>query len=122
MTIRSLIAQLEGSDVIVMLQVGILDRANVDGRTSLITAVPGTRFLRVMISGTRARRRALEMLGHELQHVVEISKAPTVRSEGALGAYMRRIGFETGTQRFETEGALAAEAQVRLEIVLATAR
>lgn len=115
-TIRSLIGQLEGSDIIVVLQVGPLDRANVDGHTSLITAVAGARFLRVMISGMLARPRALEMLGHELRHVVEIAKVPTARTDAALAAYIRAIGFKTETGRFETQAALDAEVHVRQEL------
>jgi hypothetical protein len=117
-TVRSLVARLDGSDVIVYVQRGFFERANVEGRTSLITAVPEARFLRVIIRSGLADDRAVEMLGHELQHVHEIARERRIRSESSLLQYLHVIGFECGTGRFETEAATAVERQVRVELGL----
>jgi hypothetical protein len=115
-TIRSLIARLGTSDVIVYLQRAVIDRAGVDGRTSLMSAVSGTRMVRVIIRSALANDRAVEMLGHELQHVYEIALEPRVRSEAAFQHHLKVIGFESATGRFETEDAMQVERRIRSEL------
>jgi hypothetical protein len=115
-TIRSLLDRLDGSDVIVYLQRNVFERPEVKGRTSLITAVPDARFLRVIVRSALADDRGVEMLGHELQHVHEIAQEPRIRSERHLQQYLNVIGFECGTSRFETEAAILVERQVRTEL------
>lgn len=115
-TIRTLLDRLDGSDVIVYLQRGVFEREEIQGRTSLITAVPDARFLRVIVRSALADERAVEMLGHELQHVHEILQEPLIRSEATLREYLKVIGFECGTGRFETEAAIRVERQVRIEL------
>lgn len=115
-TIRLLLDRLDGSDVIVYLQRGVFERPEVKGRTSLITAVPDARFLRVIVRSALADDRGVEMLGHELQHAHEIAQEPRIRSELQLQQYLNVIGFECGTSRFETEAAIRVERQVRSEL------
>jgi hypothetical protein len=117
-TVRSLLDRLNGSDVIVYLQRGVFDRPEVKGRTSLITAVPDARFLRVMIRSALTNDSAVEILGHELQHVQEIAQEPRIRSEDTLRKYLNVIGFECGAGRFETDAAIEVERQIRTEVAL----
>jgi hypothetical protein len=103
--VRRLVAQLDDSDVIVVLQVKKLDRAKLAGRTSLMAAPGTTRYVRVTIDHM-----------HELQHVTEIAAEPAIRSQAGLLKYLKRAGIETGNNRFETEQALQVEQDIRREL------
>ena len=115
-TVRTLLDRLDRSDVIVYLQRGVFERPEVRGRTSLITAVPDARLLRVIVRNALADDRGIEMLGHELQHVDEIAQEPRIRNEATLRQYLNVIGFECGTGRFETEAAIRVERRIRTEL------
>ena len=118
-TVRLLLSSLDGSDIIVYLQRSVFDRPSVEGRTSLITAVPDARFIRVVIRSNLPDDRAVEMLAHELQHAHEIALEPRVRSDSTLLQYLKVIGFECGPRRFETAAATLVERDVRSELELA---
>jgi hypothetical protein len=117
-TVRTLLARLEASDVIVYVQRGLFDRIEIEGRTSLIVTVPEARFVRVIVRSGLSADRGVEMLGHELRHAYEIATALGVRSERDLQQHFATIGFECATGRLETDAARETERSIRRELEL----
>lgn len=115
-TIADLLDRIEQSDIIVQVEV----RFSFDvafAVTRLVTATPHARYVRVSINPRQSPLRRLELLGHELQHVVEIAEDPTVRTQDQMRQYFTRIGRRhTASTAFETDAAVDAELQVRREV------
>jgi hypothetical protein len=112
--VRELIARLGCSDVIVYVEMTAspqIPRA----RTKLVTALPGVRFLRIGINMAMSGPDFAPLLGHELQHAVEIAERDEVRDEDAVRRLYREIGRAGPRDSFETDAALDVEWQVRLE-------
>jgi hypothetical protein len=64
----------------------------------------------------------LALIGHELQHALEIARAPDIRSPDDITALFRRIGRSPHCPRgtpdcFETSAALAVGEQVLRELL-----
>ena len=119
-TVRSLIVGLESTDVIVL-----IDRALTNNQrafTSLMAAVPGARFIRVIVDNRLVRDRAVELLGHELQHVTEIASAIDVRSDADMRRHFETIGQQRDDGGFETVLAKQIEYRVHLDLVAASRR
>jgi hypothetical protein len=115
-TIADLLDRIEQSDIIV--QVDMKYAFDVPfAVTRLVTATPQARYVRVSINPRHSPTRRLELLGHELQHVVEIAEDETVRSQDDMREYFTRIGRRhLASTGFETEAAIGAELQVRREV------
>jgi hypothetical protein len=126
-TVRELLAKLEDSDLIVMVSVSPPDpwqqfsSLEFHGSTTLRCAAGGHRFVSIWLDSTWLARRRLErrlaLLGHELQHAVEVARATDVVDEAGMGALFARIGFELWPQRFETDDAVAVESRIEREVV-----
>jgi len=76
-----------------------------------ITIGSGIRYLRVVIDSGRAPD-TISLIAHELQHALEIARAPTIRTGGDITALFRRIGRSPSCPRgvpdcYETTAALA---------------
>jgi len=112
--VRDLIARLACSDVIVYVEMTAspeIPRA----RTKLVAAPPGARFLRIGINAKTTSADLGPLLGHELQHAVEIAERHDVRDENAVRRLYLQIGRKGSGDSFETDAALDVECQVRLE-------
>jgi hypothetical protein len=112
--VRSLLAQIERSDVIVFLAVsGYRPDDGLRGATRFISAAPGARYLLIDIDGSRPQAtERIALLGHELCHVLEVARASDVTDTASLMRLYRRIGTEWLQGHFETASARAAEAVV----------
>lgn len=105
-TVAALAQRLASSDVVAYVEVVPL--SNGTAKTVLLNAAGPVRYLLISIDADRTPDVLLEMLGHELQHAVEIADAKDVRDEAGLVALYKRIGLHrSATTRFET--ALARE-------------
>jgi hypothetical protein len=114
-TIARLVATLDQSDVVVMVQLTWMP-SSAGGDTRLITATAGWRYLIVRVDLTRSPDEQVEWLGHELQHANEVATATDVRDEVGLAALMARIGRRTGRGTFETDDAVRVGRLVRAEV------
>jgi hypothetical protein len=115
-TIRAMLDRVEQSDIIMQLDLRLnLDVPN--AVTQLVTATPDFRYVRVSINPRSSPARRLELLGHELQHVLEIASDVSVRTQDAMRDLFTRIGRrERSTGAFETEAALNVESVIRQEV------
>lgn len=115
-TIRAMLDRIELSDIIMQLDLRLdLDVPN--AVTRLVTSTPDFRYVRVSINPRLSPLRRLELLGHELQHVLEIAEDPFVRTQEAMHAHFTRIGRpERNNNAFETDAALKVERVVREEV------
>jgi hypothetical protein len=113
--VRDLVAGLEQSDVVVYLSDSTKGSED-EALTYLMfmCRAGGTRYLVVRIdaSQTQACRR-IALLGHELQHALEVAGAPAVVDTTSLAALYRRIGWRCGRGQFESNAAVATGHRVR---------
>jgi hypothetical protein len=123
-TLQRLLDRLEASDVVVYL---VFDRSpspQLAGHLALMTTVPGRRYLRVSIDPRNTGCRRIAILGHELQHAVEIAESPTAIDDATLSALYRRIGFRSNVCSrsgcFDSAGAILAGRMVEKEVFAAT--
>ena len=115
-TFRQLVHRIEASDVIVYVETRYDMRDGVGGSMRFITRSATHRFLRVQLNARSSAYTLVALLGHELQHVVEIADHPEVRSTEDVRAFYRRTGVRTGTDAFDSDAARHAGYLVRAEI------
>ena len=123
--IRSLVDRLNDSDVFVYLDFDSSARLNIVGRTTFMTKTAGRRYIRVGISGAQTRDLQIAVLGHELQHAVEIADAYEVVDVATLKAFYKRSGFERGcgtTSCFDSDRAIDTGRRVWREITATASR
>lgn len=115
-TIRAMLARVEASDIIMQLDLR-LDFDVPYAVTRLVTSTPDFRYVRVSINPRLSPLRRLELLAHELQHVLEIAADLDVRTQDAMREHFTRIGRrERHNNAFETDAALKVESVVREEV------
>lgn len=116
-SIRELTGRLAGTDVVAYVRCAWL---RTDARHGVLAWVGRTatqRFVQVVLSHGIPPQQRIEMLGHELQHAVEVGGAPWADGETSLPVLFRRIGRQTSQYgTFETVAAVEAELRVRREI------
>lgn len=114
-TIAELVRRLEASDVVVFVTVSFMQ--HVHGDTGLMAAEGGWRYLLVRVDVLTPRDEQIILLGHELQHAVEIATRPDVQDAASLTRALEQIGWGSPrTRRFETEAAVRIGRQVRDEL------
>ena len=91
-TFRRLVDRLNRSDVVVYLDCGG-GTATSDGRLTFISAVGGYRYVHVRVARLASADVQIALIGHELQHAVEIADAPDVIDALSLVREYQRIGF-----------------------------
>lgn len=107
---RALLDQLEATDVVVYVECGRL-RARVDGQLTFVTAAAGTRYVLVQIAWDLHLPRKIAILGHELQHALEVARNPDVVSATTMAAAYQRFGFTRtrGSERMEFDTVAAID-------------
>lgn len=119
-TLRSLVEQIEQSDVIVYLTCEHFASSALAGRTSLAMVRPGVRYVRVQVVCQQIDSGLIAIVAHELQHVGEIASTASVVDRGSLIHLYSEIGFSTHglpqSEQFETVAALKTGDRVRWEL------
>ncbi|HEY8536883.1 MAG TPA: hypothetical protein VIL25_10555 [Vicinamibacterales bacterium] len=105
-TIRTMLARIEVSDVIVYVDTQITPRRLVAAWTRFVSSSPVSRVLRVHVDPTYPRQVRLALLGHELRHVIEIVEAPGIRTVEDMLRHYRTHGVETGDNQYDTAAAV----------------
>ena len=115
-TARALADGLEAVDVIVYVEIDRKLRRG-HGVTRFVAATPSARFLRVTLAPAGHADDLAALLAHELQHVVEIARAPDVIDSRGVRRLYRTIGDDrSATSAFETVAAQEVALQVRREL------
>jgi hypothetical protein len=118
-TFRSLYRRLEQADVVVKLRRGP-ERAQVSGYNQFVTTAGGFRFLVITLSAGQPNDDAVALLGHELQHAVELADETGVTDVRAYEQMYERIGHRScvseRTRCFDTYEAARVGGQVRAEL------
>jgi hypothetical protein len=119
-TFRSLVDAIQRSDVIVYVAMRWLGDRRLRGRLDFLTATAKDRVLRAVFSFPLDRATRIAVLGHELQHAVEVAGAPDIRTRGAFAAHYRAHGqparIESG---YDTDAARRVEVQIRADLARA---
>jgi len=120
-TLSAIVDRLEASDLIVEVQCGLFKSSLQAGRTLLLSARPSVRYVLIEIACPMVDAAALEILGHELRHALEIASAPWVVDEPSLEKLFTQIGYRNcvktgGFSEFETADAIEAGERVHHEL------
>jgi hypothetical protein len=120
---RDLVARLDASDVIVYVQTDRAMPPRLQGRLTLLSFAGGRRYVLVRIACALTGTQQIAILGHELQHAVEIASAESVVDEPSLAAEYRRIGFASGALQqghgYDSEAAIEMGRRVWRELTQA---
>jgi hypothetical protein len=115
-TVARMMADLQHTDLIVGIETEPFQRKT-KGDARLLGATAATRHVRIRIRIPGPQGDLMSVLGHELQHALELAAAPEVRDEATLRAHYLRIGFarmEGGY--YETEAARETGRRVAAEV------
>jgi hypothetical protein len=116
-TVRAQHARLAASDVVAYVACKWMRAGDPDASLVWVSRAGTLRYVLVRISIDLDPKRRIRMLGHELQHAIEVAEAPWVREEGDLVRLFEQIGRRT--QKFatyETAAAQDVERDVALEV------
>ncbi len=121
---RQIVDTLEASNVIVYIDVRQESRHPVGGGLTFLGEAHGIRWVRATIdSGSASYARTCQdivrltsILGHELQHALEASQAPSMRDEEEFARYFRAIGVDEGPSLLDTMAARQAGHRVADEL------
>lgn len=111
-TFADLAQQLAASDVIVFVKADHRLPTDVAGCLLFAGATRWHRYVHVAVDTRLGRLRSIALIGHELQHAVEVATHPDVVDQASLTAMYRRIG-RRGAEwprraAFDSEEAVAA--------------
>ena len=116
--VESLLYQLEATEIVVYIT-DVMPGA-VMGPASYLAYLSNderARYLLVRIDKWRTTPyERIALLGHELQHALEVAGAPEVRDGKGLAKLYRRIGWEGQKDRFETEAAQTMGNRIRSQV------
>lgn len=117
-TFARLVLALNRSDVIVYVETAPGMPSTLAGRMMMAAGRSQQRYLRIQITGAVRGNELIALLGHELQHALEVADSPTVRDERSLSALYETIGQRgLAPHRFDTLAAQNAGRQVRMELI-----
>lgn len=112
--VRSLVAVLERSNVIVHIQTVPQMPGGIGGMTRFVTTRGGYRYLRITLGADMRLNLRASILGHELQHAVEVANSSASDVE-SMRELFENEGHRAG-QYFETLAAIQTERFVRIEL------
>lgn len=114
--------RLERSDVIVHIEPWPLQhhQRRVGGMLRFVTRAGGFRYLRITLGIRLPRDTAVALLGHELQHALEVADDTSVVDDVTFEALYHRIGdtcqHAAAVRAYDTSGARSAERRIREEL------
>jgi hypothetical protein len=113
-TFQQLVLALEDSNVIVYVTAGACDLGRIAGCLLRFVTVAGhDRYLRIVIGHVSSDERAISIVGHELQHALEVADARSVIDGASMLAMFRRTGLRECErvigECYETQAATSVE-------------
>jgi len=117
-TFARLLTTLNATDVIVYVERVMTLPHDTMGRLTIVPVATAARYLRIQIRADLSTAEAIALIGHEMQHALEVADAPLVRDSGGLIALYERIGHSSGGEHvYDTEAAQNTGRQVRRELL-----
>ena len=119
-TLRRLVEELEASDLVIYLKFDRAPTRNASGHIAFLTATAGRRYFQISIDRRNMGCQRIAIVGHELQHALEIADEPLVVDEASLAALYQRIGFKSGgysEERFDSDLAIATGKLIQREVL-----
>ena len=113
--VRDLVDRLTATNVIIHFELSHQMPPGVIGMTRFGASRGGYRFLRVAVAAALRDDDAAPLIGHELQHALEIAQSD-VADVADLRRLMQATGYRTGGTMYETDAARAIEKDVRREL------
>lgn len=115
--VRSLMEELERTDLVVYITDLMPVPSGPSSYLTFLSREATMRYVLVRIDHWRSSPyERIAMLGHELQHALEVAAAPEVHDANGLARLYRRIGWEGQPDRFETAAARDTGDRVRGEV------
>ncbi len=115
-TFRRLIDHLERSNVIVYIDLRPDMPLHRGGALRFLARSATDHFVKIHLNRVFSNKTLVALLGHELQHAVEIADAGGVDSAADLRDLYRRLGENTGIDQFDTVAARQVGYIVRQEL------
>jgi hypothetical protein len=116
-TFAGLLAAVNRTDVIVYIESVLTLPKTTIGRLTMAPRAGAFRYLRVQVRADLTRRETIALIGHELQHALEIGAATDVRDTTDLIRLYERIGHVSGGDHtYDTHAAQDTGRTVRREL------
>jgi hypothetical protein len=116
-TFAELLDRLATSDLIVYVTTVPRIPSGVMGQLSFVATKGKVRYLRIELVEDDSPREMIALLGHELQHAVEIAGAPRViDSQSMASFYLHTGGLQNDGSKYDSVAARLAGNRVRAEI------
>ena len=119
-TFAGLLRQLADTDVIVFIEPAVRLPSGASGCLTFVAKTPSWRYMQILLDVQLARPQAIAIVGHELQHALEVASDPRVIDETTLGAMYLRIGRRAdqwrGHEVFDSAQAIAAGRTILREL------
>jgi hypothetical protein len=115
-TFRRLIDHLERSNVIVYIDLRPDMPLHRGGALRFLARSATDHFVKIHLNRVFSSKTLVALLGHELQHAVEIADAGGIDSAADLRSLYRRLGEKTGVDQFDTLAARQVGYVVRQEL------
>jgi hypothetical protein len=111
-TFHALLHRLEAGDVVVYLQYGQLP-SGLQGRLTFLTEAAGLRYVMVEVARDLDAPRLIAIVGHELQHAVEVLEQPQIVSQATFASAYERSGFK---RRHFANGAVGYDTHAAVDV------
>jgi hypothetical protein len=112
----TLMRRLQYSDVIVYVEEVPRLPGALEGRLVMLPVAHGQRYVRIQIALRGAPEDWMAVLGHELQHAVEVADALNVRDQAGMIELYERIGTRGGDHVYDTAAAQEMGRTVKREV------
>jgi hypothetical protein len=116
---RELVTRLQHSNVYVYVEEVARLPGALEGRLMILPASHGHRYLRIQIALRGSTEDSIALLGHELQHAIEVAEAPEVGDEKSMEALYARIGVRGGAHVYDTVAAQEMGRKIRRQLLVA---
>ncbi len=117
-TFARLVKEIDETDLIVYVEIINTLPPGLDGRMMFLISTGGARYLRVQVDANLPKDDLIAVVGHELQHALEVAAHPKVQSSQDLAMLYRLIGMHSpGIDNYDTTEARSIGRRVRAELL-----
>jgi len=114
----ALVKRIQRSDVYVYIEEVPRLPGALEGRMMMLPRAHQHRYVRIQIALRGDSEDSVAVLGHELQHAVEVAEALDVFDQDALARLYQRIGLRGGEHLYDTLAAQEMGRTVRRELTI----